>query len=148
MHAKEINPHLSIDSIFRSMCRLTINVYVRVICTFVFCNFRVLANYMMWHVVLRFSPYLSFKFREAFKEYQKTVSGTTAEDPHWQECLGVVSGSFGMPLGLLYVDETFEGESKKSVGKGDIGLYLDIRSLNNSNKQYPYSTIQVFTNGL
>ncbi|XP_027040814.1 endothelin-converting enzyme homolog isoform X4 [Pocillopora damicornis] len=76
---------------------------------------RVLANYMMWHVVLRFSPYLSFKFREAFKEYQKTVSGTTAEDPHWQECLGVVSGSFGMPLGLLYVDETFEGESKKSA---------------------------------
>lgn len=148
VHAKEINPHLRIDSIFRSTCRLTINVYVRVICTFVFCIFRVLANYMMWHVVLRFSPYLSFKFREVFKEYQKTVSGTTAEDPRWQECLGVVSGSFGMPLGLLYVDETFEGESKKSVGKGDIGLYLDIRSLNNSNKQYTYSTIQVFTNGL
>lgn len=90
---------------------------------------------MMWHVVLRFSPYLSFKFREVFKEYQKTVSGTTAEDPRWQECLGVVSGSFGMPLGLLYVDETFEGESKKSVGKGDIGLYLDIRSLNNSDNR-------------
>ncbi|XP_022784780.1 endothelin-converting enzyme homolog isoform X5 [Stylophora pistillata] len=76
---------------------------------------RVIANYMMWHVVLRFSPYLSFKFREVFKEYQKTISGTTAEDPRWQECLGVVGGSFGMPLGLLYVDETFEGESKKSA---------------------------------
>lgn len=76
---------------------------------------RVIANYMMWHVVLRFSPYLSFKFREAFKEYRRTVSGTTAEDPRWQDCLGVTDSSFGMPLGLLFVDETFEGESKKSA---------------------------------
>ncbi len=71
---------------------------------------------MMWHVVLRFSPHLSFKFREVFKEYRKSVSGTTAEDPRWQDCLGVVDGSFGMPFGLLFVDETFEGESKESVG--------------------------------
>ncbi|XP_078374601.1 endothelin-converting enzyme homolog isoform X1 [Oculina patagonica] len=76
---------------------------------------RVIANYMMWHVVLRFSPHLSFKFREVFKEYRKSVSGTTAEDPRWQDCLGVVDGSFGMPFGLLFVDETFEGESKESA---------------------------------
>lgn len=70
----------------------------------------------MWHVVLRFSPYLSFKFREVFKDYRQSISGTTAEDPRWQDCLSVVDGSFGMPFGLLFVDETFEGESKKSVG--------------------------------
>ena len=78
--------------------------------------FRVIANYMMWHVVLRFSAHLSFKFREVFKDYSRAISGTTAEDPRWQECLGVVDSSFGMPFGLLFVDETFEGESKKSVG--------------------------------
>ena len=78
--------------------------------------FRVIANYLMWRVVLRFSPYLSFKFREVFKNYRQSISGTTAEDPRWQDCLGVVDGSFGMPFGLLFVDETFEGESKKSVG--------------------------------
>ena len=78
--------------------------------------FRVIANYMMWHVVLRFSSHLSFKFREVFKEYRQAITGTTAEDPRWQDCLSAVDGSFGMPFGLLFVDETFEGESKKSVG--------------------------------
>ena len=78
--------------------------------------FRVIANYMMWHVVLRFSSHLSLEFREAFKDYRQAISGTTAEDPRWQDCLGVVDRSFGMPFGLLFVDETFEGESKKSVG--------------------------------
>lgn len=76
---------------------------------------RVIANYMMWHVVLRFSSHLSFKFREVFKEYRQAITGTTAEDPRWQDCLSAVDGSFGMPFGLLFVDETFEGESKKSA---------------------------------
>lgn len=76
---------------------------------------RVIANYMMWHVVLRFSPQLSIKFREAFKEYRQAISGITAEDPRWQDCLSAVDGSFGMAFGLLFVDETFEGESKKSA---------------------------------
>jgi len=76
---------------------------------------RVIANYLMWHVVLRFSPYLSFEFREVFKNYRQAISGTTAEDPRWQDCLSEVDGSFGMPFGLLFVDETFEGESKKSA---------------------------------
>ena len=71
---------------------------------------------MMWHVVLRFSAHLSSNFKKAFKDYHQAISGTTAEDPRWQDCLGVVDGSFGMPFGLLFVDETFEGESKKSVG--------------------------------
>ena len=70
---------------------------------------------MMWHVVLRFAPSLSLKFREAFQEYRKSVSGVAGSDPRWQDCLGVVDSSFGMPFGLLFVDEAFEGESKKSV---------------------------------
>jgi len=76
---------------------------------------RIIANYMMWHVVLRFAPSLSLKFREAFQEYRKSVSGVAGLDPRWQDCLGVVDSSFGMPFGLLFVDEAFEGESKKSA---------------------------------
>lgn len=76
---------------------------------------RVIANYMMWHVVLRFAPSLSLKFRDTFYEYRKSVSGVAAEDPRWQDCLGVVGSSFGMPFGLLFVDEAFEGKSKESV---------------------------------
>ena len=74
----------------------------------------------MWHVVRRFARSLSFKFTEAFDEYRKSVSGITAEDPRWQDCLGHVEGSFGMPFGLLFVDEAFEGKSKKSVRKPQV----------------------------
>ena len=72
---------------------------------------------MIWHVVLRFARSLSLKFRETFYEYRKSVSGVAGEDPRWQDCLSMVDGSFGMPFGLLFVDEAFEGESKKSVRK-------------------------------
>ena len=72
---------------------------------------------MMWHVVRRFAPFLSLKFRETFYEYRKSVTGITGEDPRWQDCLGHVYRSIGMPFGLLFVDEAFEGESKKSVRK-------------------------------
>lgn len=76
---------------------------------------RILANYMMWHVVLRFAPYLSSQFAVAFADYRKSVSGVAGEDPRWQDCLSSVDGSFGMPFGLLFVDKAFEGESKKSA---------------------------------
>ena len=72
---------------------------------------------MMWHVVLRFASSLSLNFREVFKDYRKSVSGVSGEDPRWQDCLGVVDGSFGMPFGLLFIDKAFEGESKESVWK-------------------------------
>ena len=77
---------------------------------------RIIANYMMWKVVVRFASSLSLKFRDVYQEYSKSLSGVAGEDPRWQDCLGMVDGSFGMPFGLLFVNKAFEGESKKSVG--------------------------------
>ncbi|XP_068699786.1 endothelin-converting enzyme homolog isoform X4 [Montipora foliosa] len=93
---------------------------------------RIIANYMMWHVVLRFAPYLSGKFNDVFAEYRKSYSGTFGEDPRWQDCLSSVDGAFGMPFGLLFVDKAFEGESKKSAEE----MIHDIRQvfLTNLNK--------------
>lgn len=93
---------------------------------------RIIANYMMWHVVLRFAPYLSGKFTDVFAEYRKSSSGTSGEDPRWQDCLSSVEGAFGMPFGLLFVEKAFEGESKKSAEE----MIHDIRQvfLTNLNK--------------
>lgn len=76
---------------------------------------RIIANYMMWKVVVRFASSLSLKFRDVYQEYSKSLSGVAGEDPRWQDCLGMVDGSFGMPFGLLFVNKAFEGESKKSA---------------------------------
>ncbi|XP_058947428.2 endothelin-converting enzyme homolog [Pocillopora verrucosa] len=76
---------------------------------------RVIANYMMWQVVRYFSSDLDSRFRDVFQEYRKSIMGTTDDDPRWQECLSISNLYLGMPFSLLYVDETFEGESKKSA---------------------------------
>ena len=81
------------------------------------CIFRVMANYLMWQVVRYFSSDLDSRFRDVFQEYRKSIIGTTDDDPRWQECLSISNHYLGMPFSLLYVDETFEGESKKSVRK-------------------------------
>ncbi len=48
-------------------------------------------------------------------EYQKAKSGTVEEEPQWRQCLSATSGVFGMPLGLLYINEKFSGASKQKV---------------------------------
>ena len=82
-------------------------------CTDLIC--RVIANYMMWRVVLRFAFSLTEDFKQVYYKYQKTVRGSTGKQDRWQDCLGSVDGSFGMPFGLMFVDKTFTGRSKESV---------------------------------
>ena len=80
-------------------------------------SFRILANYMMWTVVSYYAASLSRRFREVFLQFNEETSGSRLpEDPRWQKCLKEVDGSFGMALGVLFVDKKFKGESKSTVG--------------------------------
>ena len=71
---------------------------------------------MMWKVVSRFAGSLSLRFREVYLQYREQITGSRGKDPRWQECIGDVDGSFGMALGVLFVDKKFKGESKSTVG--------------------------------
>ncbi|XP_046849967.1 neprilysin-3-like isoform X2 [Xenia sp. Carnegie-2017] len=75
----------------------------------------VVANYMMWRVVHLYMPALSDDFKVIYQDYKKERSGTIEEEPQWRQCLSSTAGSFGMALGLLYVDKKFGGESKAKI---------------------------------
>ncbi|EDO31998.1 predicted protein, partial [Nematostella vectensis] len=53
------------------------------------------------------------------------ITGTRGEDPRWQDCTSGVSGTFGMAIGLLFVDQTFKKESKTSAER----MIKDIRNV-------------------
>lgn len=69
-----------------------------------------------------YMPALSDDFKMIYQDYEKERSGTIEEEPQWRQCLSSTAGSFGMALGLLYVDKKFGGESKAKV-EGLNGLY-------------------------
>lgn len=78
-------------------------------------QFSVVANYMMWRVVHNYIGELSDDFQKIILDYKKAETGTTEEKPQWQKCLSATTGAFGMPLGLLYINEKFSGENKAKV---------------------------------
>ena len=72
---------------------------------------------MMWRVVQNYFAALSDDFKKIILEYKKAKSGTVEEEPQWRQCIYATTGAFGMPLGLLYINEKFGGGSKAKVNR-------------------------------
>ncbi|XP_028393763.1 endothelin-converting enzyme homolog isoform X2 [Dendronephthya gigantea] len=89
----------------------------------------IVANYMMWRVVSGYMSELSEDFKKIILEYKKAKSGTVEEEPQWRQCLSSTAGAFGMPLGLLYINEKFSGGSKEKI----MQLIREIREIFISN---------------
>jgi len=68
----------------------------------------------MWTVIHNFIRIMPQKYRDAYDEYVVTVIGNRTSQ-RWEECLDRMQPVFGMPLGLLFVDETFDEGSKEKV---------------------------------
>ncbi|RWS10237.1 membrane metallo-endopeptidase-like 1 [Dinothrombium tinctorium] len=73
---------------------------------------RVLANYMIWRVVLQSFATLGKLWRELAQEYNKVITGQDREEPRWEQCMSSLTGSLGIALSSLYVKHHFKGESK------------------------------------
>ncbi|XP_054160650.1 neprilysin-2-like isoform X2 [Oppia nitens] len=75
-------------------------------------NKRVLANYMLWRVVLQSFATLGKKWRELAQEYNTVITGQAREEPRWEQCMSSLTGSLGIALSSLYVRQNFKGDSK------------------------------------
>ncbi|XP_076365013.1 neprilysin-2-like isoform X2 [Tachypleus tridentatus] len=75
---------------------------------------RVLANYMLWRVVLQSFAMLSKPWRDLVQDYNAVITGKTRESPRWEKCMGTLTGSLGVALASLYVRNHFQEESKES----------------------------------
>ena len=76
----------------------------------------VVVNYIMWTVIHNFINVMPQKYRDAYDRYVVTVIGNRTRQ-RWEACIDRMQPVFGMPLGLLFVDEAFDEGSKEKVVK-------------------------------
>jgi putative endopeptidase len=76
-------------------------------------DMQTLKDYMTFHLVSTYSPYLSNAFSDAtFNFYQKTIGGAKQQHPRWRRALDTEQGAIGEELGKLFVKEYFDAKAK------------------------------------
>ena len=75
-------------------------------------------NYLKFHVLAAFAPYLSEAFdEERFDFRSRKLRGQESQAPRWKRGVRLVNGSVGEALGQLYVDKHFPPASKQTIGE-------------------------------
>jgi len=73
-------------------------------------------NYLRFHVVNSYSPYLSAKFvQENFEFYRQYLRGAKEMQPRWKRCVQYTDRNLGEALGQVYVRKVFSPELKAST---------------------------------
>lgn len=73
---------------------------------------KVVANYVMWRVVMDFVNYLPSDLRIRQHEYKKILTGKEVREVRWQECIDLVLEHFAHAFGSLYVQKHFKESAK------------------------------------
>ncbi|PWT83121.1 MAG: M13 family peptidase, partial [Acidobacteria bacterium] len=74
----------------------------------------VLKDYLKFHLVSEYAPYLSKDIdAEDFNFYHRVLSGQKEPRPRWKRVLDSENGAMGMVLGRIFVKEYFPESSKK-----------------------------------
>lgn len=74
---------------------------------------KTLQNYLRWNVLNENAELLSKPFvEEHFAFYGKTLRGQKELEARWKRCTSATNRAFAHPLGKLYVERAFAGESK------------------------------------
>jgi len=71
-----------------------------------------LLDYIAWRVHMSVVGYLGEDWRAIADEFDQIVSGTEPK-PRWQTCSDAANSAMEWPVGKLYVESDFKGESKK-----------------------------------
>ena len=88
---------------FISLSRLSLSSPVTITLTIVY--IRILANYMVWHLIKPLIPNLSKPFRDAYSQMLKAEKGLEIIDRSWRSCVAQTDSVFGFATGLLFVKE-------------------------------------------
>ena len=76
-------------------------------------DMQTLKDYMAFHLVANFAPYLSKPFSDAnFDFYAKAIRGAEQQHPRWRRALDAEEGAIGEELGQLFVKEYFDATAK------------------------------------
>ncbi|XP_060581154.1 membrane metallo-endopeptidase-like 1 [Ruditapes philippinarum] len=69
---------------------------------------RTLANYIVWTIMQNRVGNLDSRFQDLKTEFSKVLSGTTTQEARWKTCVSYTETYFGMALGHMFVNETFD----------------------------------------
>lgn len=72
-------------------------------------------TYLHWHLIHRFSPYLSQPFVDEDFKMSAALSGTKTLLPQWTRVITVENETLGFAVGQLYVDKYFSPAAKKAA---------------------------------
>ena len=79
--------------------------------------FRIISNYIAWVVIEDVLRHLPDKYLSAHLAYQKRIRGETYEDTErWSFCYEATKTAFPMAIGLMFVNEKLDADSKQRVG--------------------------------
>ena len=81
-----------------------------------FTTHRILANYMVWHLIKPLVTELSKPFRDASLEMLKEEKGVEGGAPTWKNCVTKTNSVMGFATGYLYIKERSGKSTKKEVG--------------------------------
>lgn len=77
---------------------------------------RILANYMVWHLIKPLIGELSKPFRDASLELLKIEKGVENGAQPWKSCVTKTNSVMGFATGYLYIQERSGKNTKKQVG--------------------------------
>ncbi len=73
---------------------------------------RVLDNYIVWQLVRGMRNALSEKYRDAGKGLEKALYGKESHHERWRLCITDTDAVLGFSLGNLFIENSFNGQSK------------------------------------
>ncbi|XP_042228395.1 neprilysin-1-like, partial [Homarus americanus] len=76
---------------------------------------RVLWNYVLWRLVLEFTPHLSRAYQARRHEFQKVLLGIQSDRNRWNLCIEWTNKRLGMAVGALFIKDNFNPESKETA---------------------------------
>ncbi|HRO43509.1 MAG TPA: M13 family metallopeptidase [Flavipsychrobacter sp.] len=77
-------------------------------------NIQTIKDYMAFHLVRNYAPYLSKSFSDAnFNFYSKIIRGAQEQKPRWKRVLDAEEDVMGEALGQLFANEYFNEQAKK-----------------------------------
>ncbi|XP_050410954.1 endothelin-converting enzyme homolog [Patella vulgata] len=76
---------------------------------------RVLHNYMVWRLLERYAPELSWEYVHANREYYVDVFGVEQFSGKWNYCFGYVNRMMPEAMGSLFVRDHFPTENKQKA---------------------------------
>ncbi|XP_077993411.1 endothelin-converting enzyme 2-like isoform X2 [Glandiceps talaboti] len=76
---------------------------------------RTIHNFMLWQLVAPYSKMTSSKMYDAHSKVINAITGATVAKEQWRICSRTVGSHLDMPVGAMFIRETFGPEQKQKV---------------------------------